>query len=196
VTGEGTRHDVWVLRHGATEWSLNGRHTGTTDLPLVDRGRRQAEALGGVLDGRSFALVLVSPLARARETCRIAGYGDRGEVDDDLREWDYGDYEGLTTEQIRRTAPGWTVWSGTCPGGETMAQVTARADRIIDRARAADGETVLFGHGHILRVVAARWCEFDAVEGRRFPLDTGTVSILGWEHEHPAVRRWNDYAGS
>ena len=149
-----------------------------------------------MLDGRPFALVLVSPLARARETCRIAGYGDQGEVDDDLREWDYGDYEGLTTEQIRRTAPGWTVWSGTCPGGETLAQVTARADRVIDRARAADGEVVLFGHGHILRVVAARWCEFDAVEGRRFPLDTGSVSILGWEHEHPAVRRWNDYAGS
>ena len=190
------RHDVWLLRHGATEWSQNGRHTGTTDVPLVDAGRRQAEVLGRVLAGRSFALVLVSPLARALETCRLAGYADHAEVEDDLREWDYGDYEGITTEQIRRTDPGWTIWSGSCPGGETADQVTARADRVIDRARRAGGEVVLFGHGHLLRVVAARWCEFDAVEGRRFPLDTGTVSILGWEHESPAVRRWNDYPGT
>ncbi len=187
-----TNHDVWVLRHGATEWSMNGRHTGRTDLPLLDIGRRQAEAVGRMLNGRHFVLVLVSPLARAQETCHLAGYGSQAVVDDDLREWDYGDYEGITTEQIRLSDPGWTVWSGTCPGGETTAEVAARADRVIARARAADGDVALFAHGHILRVVTARWCELDAVEGRRFPLDTGTVNVLGWEYEHAALRRWND----
>ena len=192
MTSAASQHDIWVLRHGATEWSENGRHTGRTDLPLAEMGRRQAEAVGRVLDGRRFALVLVSPLARARETCRLAGYGDQAQIDDDLREWDYGDYEGITTEQIRIAEPGWTIWTGSCPGGETAAEVAARADRVLARARAADGEVALFAHGHVLRVIAARWCELEPIEGRRFPLDTGTTNVLGWEHEYPAVRRWND----
>lgn len=188
------QHDVWVLRHGETEWSRNGRHTGRTDLPLTPGGCDQARAVGRLLAGRAFSLVLVSPLARAGETCRLAGYGDQAEVDDDLREWDYGDHEGVTTTQIREAVPGWTVWTGTCPGGETVAQVAARADRVIARALAAPGDVALFAHGHILRVLTARWCELDPIEGRRFPLDTGTVNVLGWEHEYPVVRRWNDEA--
>jgi len=192
VSDPAARHDVWVLRHGATEWSTSGRHTGRTDVPLVDLGRDQARAVGQVLGGRRFAQVLVSPLRRARETCELAGYSGQAEIDDDLQEWDYGDYEGITTEAIRQSDPRWTVWSGACPGGETLTEVAARADRVIARARAADGEVALFGHGHILRVIAARWCELEAVEGRRFPLDTGTVNVLGWEHENRAVRRWND----
>ncbi|HEY5153613.1 MAG TPA: histidine phosphatase family protein [Acidimicrobiales bacterium] len=194
MSGSGGNHDLWVLRHGATEWSQNGRHTGRTDVALTDRGRRQAEGLARVLDGRPFARVLVSPLTRARETCALAGYGDQAEVDEDLREWDYGDYEGITTEEIRRSQPGWTVWSAPCPGGETITQVAARADRVIARARAAGGDVALFAHGHILRMVTARWCRLEPVEGRCFPLDTGTVNILGWEHESPAILRWNDPA--
>jgi broad specificity phosphatase PhoE len=185
------RHQVWVLRHGATEWSQNGRHTGRTDLPLLAEGRRQAEAVGQLLGGRRFALVLVSPLLRARETCRLAGYGEQVEVDDDLCEWDYGEYEGVTTATIREIVPGWTVWTHACPGGETLRQVAGRVDRVIARTLAADGDVAIFAHGHVLRVLTARWCELDPVEGRRFPLDTGTVNILGWEHEYPAVLRWN-----
>ena len=163
-----------MLRHGATEWSRNGRHTGRTDLPLLPEGEQEARAVGRLLAGRPFALVLVSPLRRARETCALAGYGDQAEITDDLREWDYGDYEGVTTEAIRQDAPGWTVWTGDCPHGETIEQVSARADRVVARARAADGDVALFAHGHILRVITARWCELAPVEGRRFPLDTGT----------------------
>ena len=194
MSGSAGHHDLWVLRHGATEWSQNGRHTGRTDVALTDRGRRQAEGLARVLDGRSFAQVLVSPLTRARETCDLAGYGNQAEVDEDLREWDYGDYEGITTDEIRRSQPGWTVWSAPCPGGETIADVASRADRVIARARAAEGDVALFAHGHILRMVTARWCGLEPVEGRCFPLDTGTVNILGWEHESPGILRWNDPA--
>jgi probable phosphoglycerate mutase len=184
-------HDVWVLRHGATEWSVAGRHTGRTDLPLTDEGRAQARAVGRVLDHRRFARVLVSPLRRARQTCELAGYADQAELTDDLREFDYGDLEGLTTSQIRVSAPGWTVWTGPCPGGETLADVGARVDRVIATVRAVDGPVALFAHGHVLRVLTARWCELEPVEGRRFPLDTGTVGILGYEHGFPGVRRWN-----
>lgn len=194
MTPAAAEHDVWVLRHGATEWSMNGRHTGTTDLPLTDAGRDQARSVGRILDGRRFARVLVSPLSRAVETCRLAGYGDQAEITDDLREFDYGDYEGLTTPQIRESVPGWTVWTQPCPGGETLADVATRVDRVIADARAADGPVALFAHGHLLRVLTARWCGFDAVEGRRFPLDTGTVGILGYEHGNPGVRRWNSPA--
>ena len=191
---EPAQHQVWLLRHGATEWSENGRHTGRTDIPLSPGGRAQARAVGKVLDGRVFSLVLVSPLGRARETCRLAGYGHQAEVDGDLGEWDYGDHEGVTTITIREAEPGWTVWTGTCPGGETMSQVADRADRVITRALAAPGDVALFAHGHILRVLAARWCELHPIEGRRLPLDTGTVNVLGWEHEYPVIRRWNDEA--
>jgi broad specificity phosphatase PhoE len=182
------------MRHGATDWSESGRHTSRTDLPLTSFGREQAADVGRLLGGRPFARVLVSPLARARETCEIAGYGAEAEVTDDLREWDYGDYEGLTTPQIRDTVPDWTVWSALCPGGETLAQVTSRVDRVIATARASGGEVAVFAHGHVLRVLTARWCELDAVEGRRFPLETGTVNVLGYEHDLPGVRRWNDRA--
>jgi probable phosphoglycerate mutase len=183
--------EVALVRHGATEWSRDGRHTGRTDLPLLDDGRREAEAIGRLLAGRSFALVLVSPLERARETCRLAGFGDRAEVEPDLREWDYGAYEGITTQEIRESVPGWTVWTHRVPDGETIAQVAARAERVIARARAAGGDVALFAHAHILRVLTARWCELPPEEGRRFPLGTGTLSVLGFEREYTGVRLWN-----
>ncbi len=186
------RPQIVLVRHGATDWSEAGRHTGRTDLPLNELGREQASSVGRVLDGRSFALVLVSPLGRARQTCALAGYGDEAVVDDDLVEWDYGDYEGVTTVAIRDTAPGWTVWNGRVPGGETIERVAARADRVIARAAAVEGDVALFSHGHFLRVLTARWCELDAREGRRFPLETGTLCVLGWEHEYHGVRLWND----
>jgi len=191
VTVAVPEHDAWLLRHGATEWSVDGRHTSRTDLPLTEHGRDQAEAVGRALDGRSFARVLVSPRRRARETCDLSGYGAEAEITDDLQELDYGEYEGLTTAQIRETAPGWTIWTGPCPGGETLDQVAARVDRVIAEVRTTDGPVALFAHGHVLRVLTARWCQLDPIEGRRFPLDTGTVSILGYEHGFPGVCRWN-----
>jgi len=190
----GRHAQVWVLRHGATEWSVSGRHTGRTDLSLTADGEAQALALGRRLAGRPFARVLVSPLARARQTCALAGYGEVAEVDDDLQEWDYGRYEGITSAAIHEQVPDWTVWTGPCPDGETIAQVAARADRVIERALASDGDVALFAHGHLLRVVTARWCQLDPVEGRRFPLETATVNVLGWEHDVPGICRWNDDA--
>jgi broad specificity phosphatase PhoE len=192
--GAARRHQVWVLRHGATDWSVSGRHTGRTDLPLNAEGEAQATALGRRLAGRTFALVLVSPLARARQTCALAGYDAGAVVDDDLQEWDYGAWEGVTSAEIHESVPGWTVWTGRCPDGETLADVAARADRVIARALAADGDVALFAHGHVLRVLAARWCRLDPVEGRRFPLETATINVLGWEHDDPGIRRWNDDA--
>jgi probable phosphoglycerate mutase len=186
------RPDLYVIRHGATEWSLNGRHTGRTDLPLLPEGEEQARTTGTLLAGHRFALVLTSPLQRARRTCELAGLADQAIVDDDLLEWDYGDYEGVTTAEIREHDPDWTVWTGALPGGETIDQVAARADRVIARARAADGDVAVFAHGHVLRVLTARWCDLPPVEGRRFVLDTATLSQLGWEHEYPGIRRWND----
>lgn len=183
--------DVYVVRHGATEWSVNGRHTGRTDIPLTEEGRAQAQQLKRALTGRRFARVLVSPLGRAQETCRIVGLDDHAVVDDDLREWDYGDYEGLTTAQIREQAPGWTIWTGDVPGGESIDDVAARADRVIDRALTVEGDVALFAHGHILRMITARWCELDPVEGRRFILDTATSSVLGWERGTRGMRVWN-----
>jgi len=184
---------VWVLRHGATEWAESGRHTGRTDLPLDDRGRAEAEALGRVLDQQPFDRVLVSPLRRARTTCELAGYGNQAEICDDLVEWDYGDYEGLTTEQIRERVPGWTIWTGGCPGGETIDQVAARADRVIAAmgAPAQPRSVALFAHGHILRILTARWLDLAPATGSAFALDTATVSMLGWEHEYPTILRWN-----
>jgi broad specificity phosphatase PhoE len=181
-----------LVRHGDTEWSLSGRHTGWTDIPLVESGRRQAKLLGGRLAGRSFALVLSSPLSRAHETCRLAGLGDEVTVDPDLREWDYGDLEGLTSDEIRRSMPGWTIWSGPVPGGETADQVGQRADRVIERVMSVDGDVAIFAHGHLLRVLAARWLGLPADQGALFELATATLSRLGWERERRVIELWNE----
>jgi probable phosphoglycerate mutase len=183
---------VFLVRHGATEWSVSGQHTGRTDIPLTEEGRRQAERLGARLARERFALVLVSPLSRARETARISGFGDVADVDPDLLEWDYGDYDGRTAVDIRKERPGWTPWHGGFPGGETLEQLAARADRVVARVRAVDGDVVLFAHGHILRVIAARWLEQPPVEGSRYYLSTASLSVLGWERETPVIDRWNE----
>ena len=182
---------LYVVRHGATEWSRSGQHTGRTDLPLLPEGEEQARATGALLANIDFSLVLCSPMHRARRTCELAGLLDRAVTDNDLQEWDYGDYEGVTTPTIRETVPGWTVWSGICPNGETIEQVSNRANRVIERVRNESGNVIVFAHGHILRVLTARWCELEPVEGQRFILDPATLSILGWERETPAVRQWN-----
>ncbi|WP_433413636.1 histidine phosphatase family protein [Microtetraspora malaysiensis] len=188
--------DVILLRHGETEWSRDGRHTGLTDLPLTERGEEQARALGRVVRGRAFALALSSPARRARETARLAGLS-AVETDPHLWEWDYGGYEGITTPEIRATRPGWYLWrDGVVPGdaahpGESVTHVGERADKVIARIRAADGDVVLVSHGHFLRVLAARWLGLPAGDGRFFRLDTGTYSALGFEHGEPAVLRWN-----
>jgi probable phosphoglycerate mutase len=181
-----------LIRHGDTEWSLSGRHTGWTDLPLVASGRRQARQLGKRLAGRSFALVLSSPLSRALETSRLAGLGDAVTTDPDLREWNYGDLEGLTSDEIRQRMPGWTIWSGPVPGGETADDVGRRADRVIERLRGIDGDVAIFAHGHLLRVLAARWLGLPADHGALFELSTATLSRLGWERERRVVELWNE----
>jgi broad specificity phosphatase PhoE len=182
---------VFAIRHGETEWSLNGRHTGTTDIPLTDNGRRLAERLRAALRDRTFALVLVSPLQRARETCALAGVAGRAIMDPDLAEWNYGTYEGLTPGDIERQAPGWLIFRDGCPGGESPAQVGARADRVIARARAVEGDVALFAHGHVLRVLVARWLGLAAGAGQHFLLDTGTLSVLADYHGVPALKTWN-----
>ena len=186
---------LWLVRHGETAWSAAGRHTGRTDIGLDDHGRTRAVALGDLLRellaGRSLGLVLTSPLQRAVETCSLAGFAESAQVDDDLREWDYGDYEGLTTQEIRASRPNWTLWRDGCPNGETAEQVAARADRVISTVRAMADDSVLFAHGHLLRVLTARWLGLEATAGAFFALDTATVSVLGWEREQPVVRRWN-----
>jgi broad specificity phosphatase PhoE len=182
--------EVWLVRHGATEWSESGRHTSVTDLPLLKPGERAAAALAPRLAGHDFALVLTSPRARARRTAELAGFPS-AEVDADLAEWDYGDYEGLTTDQIREQVPGWTVFSHPCPGGETAAEVGARLDRVIARCRALNGDALVFGHGHALRVLTARWLGLTVADGRLFVLGTATISRLGHEHESPALQAWN-----
>ena len=182
---------VFAIRHGETEWSLDGRHTGTTDIALTDNGRRLAQLLRCALSRRAFALVLVSPLRRSRETCELAGMGQRALVDPDLVEWNYGNYEGLTPAEIDRRSPGWLIFRDGCPGGETPEQVGARADRVIARARAAGGDVALFAHGHVLRVLAARWLGLPPCAGRHFLLDTGTASVLADYHGIPAVKTWN-----
>jgi probable phosphoglycerate mutase len=185
-----TGPEILLVRHGATEWSATGRHTGRTDIPLSDEGRAAAATLRDRLP-TAPDLVLTSPLTRASETCRLAGLGDRAETDDDLREWDYGDYEGRTTAEIRTARPDWTLWRDGCPNGESAADVGARADRVIARLRAADGTTVVFAHGHLLRVLAARWVGLAPEAGALLALDPATLSALGWEREQPVVRRWN-----
>jgi probable phosphoglycerate mutase len=184
-----TRGDLWLVRHGETEWSATGRHTSSTNLALTPEGERKAAAVGRLLAGKAFALVLSSPLRRALETCRLAGYS--AEITPDLCEWNYGSYEGLTTAQIQVENPHWTIWTGTPPGGEAAAEVAARADRVIARAVAARGDVALFGHGHMLRVLAARWLELDPTNGRLFALSTGSVSVLGYERDARVVQTWN-----
>lgn len=182
---------VYLLRHGETEWSLNGRHTGVTDIPLTENGRKLARQLQPILAREKFVMVLTSPLQRARETCELAGLGTLASVDRDLMEWNYGEYEGLTTEQIRQTRPDWSVFSDGCPGGESPLQVSVRADRIVSRVRAMDGNVALFSHGHILRVLAARWINLSASYGENFLLDTATLNVLGYYRESPAFKIWN-----
>lgn len=183
--------ELWLLRHGETEWSRTGQHTGRTDIELTAGGREQAAALGRYLDGREFELVLTSPLQRAWETCRIAGYGDVAQPDPNLMEWDYGEYEGRTTDDIREDNPDWDLWTEGVPNGETIMQVAARASDVIDRASLTEGAVALFAHGHILRVLAALWLGLSPKDGRLFALSTATVSVLGYERETRVLRRWN-----
>jgi broad specificity phosphatase PhoE len=183
--------NVFAIRHGETAWSLSGQHTGTTDLPLTDNGRRLAERMRPVLAREAFALVLTSPLRRARETCALTGLDERAVIDADLAEWNYGEYEGLTSEQINESAPGWLIFRDGCPGGEMPEQVAARVDRVIARARTVEGNMALFSHGHLLRVLAARWLGLPVVAGQHFLLDTGTLCVLGHYRGIPALKTWN-----
>jgi broad specificity phosphatase PhoE len=183
--------EIVLVRHGETQWSRDGRHTGRTDVPLTPAGRVQAEALAAGLAGRRFARVLTSPLQRAAETCRLAGVCDAAEVRDELMEWDYGAYEGRTTAQVRRERPGWLLWRDGVPDGETADRVAARVDPLVAELRSVAGDAAVFAHGHVLRVLTARWLGLPAAEGRLFALATATVSVLGWERETAVVRRWN-----
>ena len=183
--------EIVLARHGETEWSRDGRHTGRTDIPLTENGRQQARLLGEALAEWSFGRVLSSPLQRALETCRLAGLGDSAQTTDDLREWDYGEYEGITTAQIRESRPDWYLWRDGCPGGEQPEDVGRRADRVIAELADAQGDVALFAHGHILRVVAARWLGLGPEAGALLALSTATISVLGYERETRVVRRWN-----
>ena len=190
--------ELWLVRHGETEWSLSGAHTSRTDIPLTDHGRKRAEELRDFLKGTRFDAVLTSPMQRARETCAIARLEEQAVVDDGLKEWDYGMYEGKTTKEIRETEPGWSVWGNEIKGGETAEQVGERADAVIGRALAAakaageiQGRVALFAHAHILRILAARWIGLEAQGGRLFALGTGSVSRLGWERETRVLATWN-----
>jgi probable phosphoglycerate mutase len=181
-----------LVRHGSTEWSETGKHTGTTDVPLSEKGRRQAAMLREPLARFDFALVLTSPLSRARETCEIAGLGDSAQVEPGLREFEYGDYEGITTDEIRRTRPAWSVWRDGAPGGETPDRVGERADGVIARALEAGGDVALFAHGHLLRVLGARWLELPGAYGGNLGLGTAAMCELGYERERRAIWLWND----
>ena len=185
---------VWLVRHGETEWSRDGRHTGLTDIPLTDAGRDQAMRLGSRLAGHRFALVLTSPRTRASETAELAGFGEAAVKDPDLAEWDYGALEGRRSAEIVADYPGWAIWTGPWPGGETVEAVSARADRVLARCLAPEvgGDALLFGHGHMLRVLAARWLGLSGHSGSLFALSTATVSVLGWEHERPVIETWNE----
>lgn len=188
--------EIVLARHGETEWSRDLRHTGRTDIPLTEAGREEALALRGVLGAWSFERVLTSPLERAAETCRLAGLGDRAELSDALLEWDYGDYEGITTKQIHEQRPDWYLWRDGCPGGETAAEVGARLDPLVQELRGAEGDVALFAHGHLLRVLAARWIGLGPEAGALFALSTATLSALGYERDTAVIRRWNAPAGA
>jgi broad specificity phosphatase PhoE len=184
--------EVVLVRHAQTEWSRDGRHTGRTDIPLTDRGRAAARALAGRLAGRRFALVLVSPSARARETCELCGLGAQAQVREDLLEWDYGEYEGLTTAQIHAERPDWSLWRDGCPGGESAPDVGVRADRVIAGIGSVEGTVAVFSHGHMLRVLGARWIELAPADGARLGLVTAAICVLGHEHATPILARWNN----
>ena len=187
--------ELWLIRHGETEWTISGQHTGRSDIPLTERGRERAQGIRDYLQHRQFKKVFVSPLGRARETCAIAGYGDQAEVDENLREWDYGDFEGKTTAQIREEYPDWLIWNGPVPHGETVEQVGARTDKVIARSlgeMGSDGGAVaLFAHGHVLRILTARWLDLSSDGGRLFALGTGSVSVLGFERDQQVIQAWN-----
>jgi broad specificity phosphatase PhoE len=187
---EHAEQEVWLIRHAETEWSRSGQHTGRTDVPLTDAGREFAVALGKRLRGHEFALVLSSPLSRARDTARLAGLPEP-ELRDDLLEWDYGEYEGRTTKDIRAERPGWYLWTDGAPGGETADEVAARVDRVIAEILTVDGDVAIVAHGHVLRALAARWVEQPAAFGGRLYLSTGTISVLGFEREVRVIKRWN-----
>jgi probable phosphoglycerate mutase len=186
--------DVYLARHGETAWTINRKHTGLTDLPLTERGVRNARSLGERLHGKTFDHVFTSPLQRAAYTCELAGFGKSAIVDPDLVEWDYGDYEGLTTAEIVKKNPGWNIFRDGCPGGESIVQVSARADRVIRKVRSLDDECILFSSSHFLRVLTARWLGMEAAGGRYFYLGTATLCTLGYDHgeDEPVLRLWND----
>jgi probable phosphoglycerate mutase len=192
--GPTTGQHVWLVRHGETEWARLGRHTGRTDIPLTETGRDQARALGRRLAGHRFGLVLTSPLSRAADTARLAGFAETAAATDDLMEWDYGALEGRTTADIRSEVPEWTIWRGPWPDGETAEEIAARADRVITRIRdsRADGDVLVFAHGHLLRVLAARWIGLGPASGGLFELATATLSILGWDRASPSIELWNE----
>jgi broad specificity phosphatase PhoE len=183
--------EVWLVRHAETEWSRSGRHTGRTDVPLTDEGRERARALGEALSRRRFAVVLASPLDRARETAALAGLGEHAQLREDLLEWDYGDYEGITTPDIRAERPGWYLWRDGVPNGESADEVAARCDRVIEELVAAPGDVAVFAHGHVLRALSARWVEQPVAFGGRLYLATGSLSVLGFEREVRVIRSWN-----
>ena len=186
---EGNR--IWLVRHGETEWSKSGQHTGRTDIPLTAMGERQGQALGRTLAGRQFALVLTSPLARARETCRLAGFAAAAQPSDDLLEWDYGLYEGRTTAEVRAEQPGWSIWTTPMPKGETVEQVGERTRRVIERVAAVDGDVALFAHAHVLRILAACWIGLPPIHGRNLTLGTASLSVLGYERQTRVIEVWN-----
>jgi broad specificity phosphatase PhoE len=183
--------EVYLVRHGETEWSLSGQHTGSTDIPLTENGRQVAHELGEKLAGTDFAAVWSSPLSRALDTARLAGFGAELRIDDRLKEWDYGKYEGRTTPEIRETRPDWFLWRDGCPEGESPEHVGARADGLVQDIRAVDGDVLLFAHGHILRVICARWLDYPPGDGMHFSLGTATLSVLGYEREAASIWRWN-----
>ncbi len=183
--------EIWIARHGETEWSRTGRHTGRTDVPLTTAGRREAGALRRALGGRRFALVLSSRLSRAWETCRLAGYAEVARTTDDLLEWDYGAVEGRTSAEMQREHPGWTIWTGDVPLGETIDAVATRAGRVIEQAVAAGGDVLLFAHGHVLRILTARWLGLEPRDGRLFALATASIGVLGKEAGTRVIRSWN-----
>ncbi len=182
---------IYLIRHGETEWSRDGKHTGVTDVPLTEQGRKIARLLQPVLAREQFVLVLTSPLQRARETCELAGLAKVAVIEPNLMEWNYGEYEGLTTKQIQSARPGWSVFHHGCPGGESPEQVAARADHVLAKVRATDGDVALFAHGHILRVIAARWIDQPPSFGEHLLLDTATLNVLGYYYDTPALKTWN-----
>ena len=182
---------IWLVRHGETEWSKSGQHTGRTDIPLTAMGERQGQALGRTLAGRQFALVLTSPLGRARETCRLAGLASAAQPSDDLLEWDYGLYEGRTTAEVRAEQPGWSIWTTPMPKGETVEQVGERTRRVIERVAAVDGDVALFAHAHVLRILAAWWIGLPPIHGRSLTLGTASLSVLGCERQTRVIEVWN-----